>query len=664
MNFCEASFVFGVMGPIHQLKRRFIFFSISIVSLIIAVQAFIRVSIGAQESDMMAIQSAVQQSHTGQEMTKTLLAIEHHTSKDKELTQLKGKFEDLFNQWKKQHFLLVNGGSNNKEDFLNNAFFWSDSDLLQFSSNTEWKNSDSIVRLLETATPSFLTIKEEVEQVISTNYADNQASLESILNNEDKYNQSIIATATQFGSIHSKKMDWTMFLQLMATVLLSGGALIMVWKIIFTPALCQVKKENLKQKKLTNSLELSNRQLLNNEHRLRQTIEQIRRTKRTLIEANKKAEEAGKAKERFLSTMSHELRTPLNSVIGLAHLLLEESKDNCQRDKLETLKFSSETLLSLINDVLDLNRLSEGKVRLHKEDFDLHNFVHETIQTLRPQADTKGLNLKLEVDQEVPEHIHGDRFRLSQILINLLGNAIKFTEQGEVSLHLSMKEQKGKKAQIHFEVKDTGIGIPKEKQAHIFEHFCQADDEMTRKFGGSGLGLSISKQLVDLHGGNLQVKSEEGQGANFHFTIKVDVAKAPQRLLPKHQPMTTQPLTGMNVLMAEDNLLNVMVAQEFLEKWGAKVTVAENGRQAIDHFLEKDFHLVLMDLQMPEMDGYEASKVLRSEKLSNKVPIIALTAESEGDLRERIMNHGMNDLVTKPFKPDDLLNAIKKNMVA
>lgn len=378
-----------------------------------------------------------------------------------------------------------------------------------------------------------------------------------------------------------------------------------------------------------------------------------------LIKARENAEEASMARQRFLSVMSHEIRTPLNGIIGTANLLSQEDPREDQKEYLETLVFSGNHLLSLINDILDFSKIEANKIEFEQLDFDLKELVSGVIKIFDYKAADKGISLTAELDTQIPMFLKGDTVRLNQILTNLIGNAIKFTEKGEVKVLVKTKNLSESSITCKFEIIDTGIGIPQDKIHSIFDLFSQADTNTTRKFGGTGLGLAITYKLIELQRGKIEVQSEVGVGSNFTFELTFN------RSAKKIEPNSTtvdnlKSLEGIRVLLVEDNKINQMIATKFLLRWNAVVTLAENGLEALEHVQQQKHDIVLMDLQMPLMDGYEAASQIR--KLDGpyfrNIPIIALTASALIEVKEGITRAGMNDIVSKPFIPDELNNKI------
>jgi CheY-like chemotaxis protein len=371
--------------------------------------------------------------------------------------------------------------------------------------------------------------------------------------------------------------------------------------------------------------------------------------------AKKRAEELADIKSQFLSHMSHELRTPLNGIIGSTNLLLEDKYLPEQNEQLSVLKFSSEHMLSLINDILDLSKLDAEKIQLEKNVVDIPKFISKVTSTFGAQCEEKGISLIIKVDPDLKRPVLTDVTRLNQVLTNLLSNAVKFTNKGSVSLTVEGLSLKSDYNQIQFSVIDTGIGISEENQNKIFEQFTQADVQTTRKYGGTGLGLTISQKLVGLMGGELKVESKYNKGSKFYFdiTVPVNSAKEKKHISDKYLQKDQGKLKGLKVLIAEDNPINMMIASRFLDKWGILYEKACNGVEAVSIFnRDTDFDILLMDLDMPEMDGYGALAAIR--KINRAIPVIAFTAAVFENMKENLLNCGFDDFVQKPFRPEEL----------
>ncbi|RMF19561.1 MAG: response regulator [Gammaproteobacteria bacterium] len=375
-----------------------------------------------------------------------------------------------------------------------------------------------------------------------------------------------------------------------------------------------------------------------------------KRYRAMLLEKKSQAEAISRIKSEFLSTMSHEIRTPLNAIIGLSHLLLEENPREDQVENLNTLAFSAQNLLSLINDILDYSRIEAGRIELERIPFDLRTLVDSLVKAHLPIAREKGLRLRARIPDTLATRRLGDPTRLTQILNNLLSNAIKFTQEGSVELRI--REDEG--MTIHFSVTDTGCGIPADKQARIFERFTQADESITRAFGGTGLGLAITRGLVDLFGGHLTLESEEDVGSTFAFEVNLPEAGDADQTGTEPALTNQHLLDGQSILLVDDNQVNLLVARKLLTRWGAEVHTAANGMDAIEACRQRRFDIILMDLQMPLMDGFEATTELHEKKLVDGAYIIALTAATTEDVRERALKAGMDDVLAKPINPREL----------
>jgi PAS domain S-box-containing protein len=392
-------------------------------------------------------------------------------------------------------------------------------------------------------------------------------------------------------------------------------------------------------------------------------ITERKKAETEILVAKEKAEEATLAKTQFLSTMSHEIRTPMNAVIGLTNILLQNNPREDQRENLNLLKFSGENLLTIINDILDLNKIEAGKISLEDINYNLHELLGNIIQVHEQKASEKGLRLHFNFVKGTPSVVKGDPVRINQIITNLLSNAIKFTEKGYVQLSVSGKSLGEKLHKINFTIKDSGIGIAADKLDYIFERFSQANADTTRKFGGTGLGLAITRHLVEMMGGTVDVQSMPGYGSTFNIEIEVAEGTADPLAYPEPPQKKTlgTPSNGdARVLIAEDNRVNQIVVYNFLNNWGIKTDFASNGLEALELIQSKSYKLILMDLQMPEMDGYTAARKIRSmdDPYFKNIPIIALTASAMIEIKQKAFDTGMNDYISKPFDPDDLRKKI------
>lgn len=382
-----------------------------------------------------------------------------------------------------------------------------------------------------------------------------------------------------------------------------------------------------------------------------------------LIATREAAIKLGKAKETFLSVMSHEMRTPLNAIIGISRVLLEEEPLERQLENLDMLKFSTENLLTLINDVLDYTKIETGNLELELRPVNLKKIVNSTVESLQFKVDREKVAMKTEIDEDIPNILMADNTRIYQVLMNLLGNAVKFTKQGEISLALTQVSHDCQSVSVQFKISDTGIGISPDKLEYIFESYTQESADTTRKYGGTGLGLAITKKLVQLHQSEIFVESEKGKGSTFYFTIRFPRCSEEDI----HEEGFDQPTISIPacILIVDDNPINRMVAQKTVMRWGIKSDLAENGREALEMIGRKDYDLILMDLHMPVMDGYEATRQIRMlpDKKYKELPVVALTGSDLVVRKDMISDAGINDTVLKPFMPMDLFKKIKPFLI-
>lgn len=400
----------------------------------------------------------------------------------------------------------------------------------------------------------------------------------------------------------------------------------------------------------------------------RETLQSIGRQVINLLKARKVQLELSKAREvaehnsalksEFLSTMSHEIRTPLNGIISITHLLTAEVDTSSQyKDYFRNLRFASEGLLSLVNDILDFSKIEAGKIEMNEEPFNIHAFLDDIGRTFSFKAKENGSEIKLDWDESLHKIVVGDKFRLAQILNNLISNAVKFTENGEIVIRASKVNEEDQKLKMLIEIEDTGIGIPEDKIDDVFESFSQATKGTSKEYGGTGLGLTITKSLLELFNSQIQVSSNEGKGSNFFFEVEFGIADKEKEdtVLLNH----TQDISGVKVLLAEDNELNAFVVKRFMELWKVELDVVENGLDAVDIAEKNKYDIVLMDIEMPKMGGREAAKLIQEgDSLNAKTPIYAMTAYALKNIDDLPESHYFSGYLSKPLNPGQLFDTL------
>lgn len=426
---------------------------------------------------------------------------------------------------------------------------------------------------------------------------------------------------------YSKEIKWQISIIL--------GVVLILISLAF---LISAYKNNLQKKKLNNDLIEKNKELVN---------------------AKETAEQVSTLKSQFISTVSHELRTPLYGVIGLTSLLMENPEEKKKNEYLESLKFSGDYLLALINDVLQLSKIETNEVKLEKVSFDLRSLIEGIVNSLHSKQKHNNNTVHIDIDHNIKTTLLGDSVRLSQILINLIGNALKFTNNGNIWIKVKCLDYQDDNYKLRFIIKDDGIGIPKSKQETIFDNFAQVKNQ-NQEYEGTGLGLAIVKKLIHLHNSEIFINSEDGVGSEFTFDLSYEKAVKEQDISSKTGETISIGTTNFNILIVDDNKINQIVTQNILKKKGYTCNLASNGMNAIEMVKSESFDLILMDINMPEMNGLDATTVIRT--FNTHIPIIALTAVEEGEIRDQALSVGMNDVIIKPYDTQQFFQTIMKNI--
>ncbi len=402
------------------------------------------------------------------------------------------------------------------------------------------------------------------------------------------------------------------------------------------------------------------------ENRYRASVYDIsdrKKYEQELMNSKLKAEKLAQVKAEFLATISHEIRTPLNAIVGIGDLLTKTSLDQKQKEYADILRLSSENLLGLVNNILDLSKLEAKALQLEKKAFAIRTLVNSLIHTFKLKCNEKGIQLLAEIDENIPNYISGDPIKLSQVLTNLLGNAIKFTCEGHVKLIVKLTASTSEKLDLNFSVIDTGTGIPEDKLQSIFEEFSQASYEVNLEYGGTGLGLTISQQLLKLHGSEIKVESVLGEGSEFSFDITYEKYTNSVNEMDADDSIQRKKLDLAKLLIVEDNPVNIFVISEYLKEWKINFDTAKNGKKAIEAAKKKNYDVILMDLHMPVINGFEASSTIRNLNLEKQPVILALSATSREAIEAELNRAGIDDFISKPFGPEDLHKLISNYIV-
>ena len=427
-----------------------------------------------------------------------------------------------------------------------------------------------------------------------------------------------------------------------------AAAFVTTWIIFNTFSESKERAEQVTREFLEKEKEL-NKQLSAKQKELESYIEKLELT-------SEKLKKISTARTDFLATMSHEIRTPMNAILGMTYFLKEDNPREDQLESINVLDFSAKTLLSLIDDILDFSKIDAGKIEFESTDFELKQLISTISETFKTTAQNKKVDLVTEIGENLPKYLHGDSAKLIQILNNLVSNALKFTERGSVKINIKCLTDKKDEVDVEFKVIDTGIGIEAERLELVFDSFVQANRTTKRLYGGTGLGLSISKKLVELQGGIIKVTSKVGKGSEFIVQLTFGKSDSQENTAAGIIEMEQEQDLNLKVLVAEDNLVNQKVMQSFLKRWKVDCVIVSNGIEVLEELKENEFDVILMDLEMPEMDGYEAASLIRKldDTSVRNIPIIALTAAALNEVKEKVYAVGMSDFVTKPFNPVEL----------
>jgi signal transduction histidine kinase/CheY-like chemotaxis protein len=628
-------------------KKYIIFFALIALSILFS-QLLIRYAISTQEKDSTLINRSGRQRMLSQKICKLALIISNKSQKGIDAREDKEQLSKTIAVWSSSHNQLRNTPQ---------------------SSNIFQKEVNKDKLLFAETQPFYDRIYKNSKTIITTSSLEEiQQSTQVILDIENNF-LTLMDQIVNIYEINSNAKLATLkrvetYLGLFTFLVILLGV-----KLIFHPMVKSLMEKNLAFKNYNISLQEKNKELLVQKNRIKEQSLEMEEKNINLDFAKKEAEESLLAKAQFLSSMSHEIRTPMHVVLGITEILLTENLTPNQQGLLLTLTDSARNLLQIINDILDFDRIDSGKLTLGRIPFDLKKTITQSSNLANAAADKKGLKLVLDFDDQLPAQVKGDSHRINQLFNNLIGNAIKFTAEGGIIIRTEVVQQTNEEVILYFSVEDTGIGIAENKLSDIFNTFSQADTQATRNYGGTGLGLAITQKIVALMGGEIKVDSELGKGSKFYFTLTFDVAK--NKVLGTTKPLTINERSlhqeGLQkILLVDDNQLDLAVGKKYLKYWNLKYDVAKNGQEAIDLVSQNDYSLVLMDLQMPIMDGFTAAENIRkipeNKYQIGKLPIIALTASTVVEAQQKAFDVGMNDFLMKPYKPEGLFNLLEKHL--
>lgn len=630
--------------------RIYIILSITILSIVVISLFVVNYSVQQQQEDGTIINYAGQQRMFSQQIAKNSVEILYLYEKQTDDNLVRNELNRVVQEWKANHNALVNGAS---------------------ELNIPKNKSKATQKIYNEIQPIFEVITANAEGlVVETKAKKIQLYAETILKNAPTYLSKMNEIVANYESEFAAKIKYLKH-KIYWVSILANVIFISILYFFIRPILKKTNDEYQKYYTLSDELKNKNREIdviksnvESKNRQLQRKNEILAKQVLNLEEARNEALLAVTTKSEFLSNMSHEIRTPLNAIIGVANILNEDNPRPDQAEHLDTLLFSSENLMVIINDILDYSKIEAGKVKFEKINFSLTRIIRGIHKTLAATAEKKNINFQYTIQEGIPETYIGDPVRLSQIILNLAGNAIKFTEAGRVDIRISQSKIENGKATLNFAVEDTGIGIPDKKQKIIFDSFSQANSKTTRLYGGTGLGLAITRQLLEMQGSKIELTSVEGEGSTFYFQLTLPVGTAMNKKTVSNRQ--TQSFSSDNkVLLVDDNAINVVIAKRFLNKWKLEVDVATNGQEAVDMVSKTDYGLVLMDISMPIMDGYEATKIIRNMEADKYqlLPIVALTASVFDALKYQAIEVGMNDYLSKPFKPQALYNMIEKYII-